>query len=86
MRVIELEISRFPCKERPYMPGSQTTQGQLDTRDSASNCAAFRNSYGVGTLRKITFAAQWLACTPPCRRFTASLTDDSARLGVDVDR
>ena len=26
------EISRFPYKELPYMPGSQTTQGRLGTR------------------------------------------------------
>src|SRR3569833_487753 len=47
--VIELEISRFPCKERPYMPGSQTTQGQMGTRDVAPTCVAFRHTYGVST-------------------------------------
>jgi hypothetical protein len=31
-------------------------------------------------------AAQWLACTIPCRRFTGTLTGDSARLGADADR
>jgi hypothetical protein len=40
----------------------------------------------VGTLRKITFAAQWLACAFPCRRFAATLADDCARLGANADR
>jgi hypothetical protein len=84
--MIELEISRFPCKERLYMPGSQTTQGRLDTRAGVSDRFAFRESYLVGTLSKITFAAQWLAYTFPCRRFTCILADAGARLGVIVDR
>jgi hypothetical protein len=33
-----------------------------------------------------TFAAQWLACTLPCRRFADTLTDACARLGADVGR
>jgi hypothetical protein len=86
MRVIELEISRFPCKERPYMPGSQTTQGRPGSRADASDRVAFRQTYGVGTLRNITFAAQWLAYTLPCRRFADILTDACARLGVNVGR
>jgi hypothetical protein len=85
-RVIELEISRFPYKELPYMPGSQTTQGRLDTRDDVSYRVAFRESYLVGTLREITFAARWLAYTLPCRRFACTLADADARLGVNVDR
>jgi hypothetical protein len=43
------------------------------------------NLYGVGTPGKITLAAQWLACTIPCRRFADILADTCARLGVDVD-
>jgi hypothetical protein len=86
VRVIELEISRFPRKELPYMPGSQTTQGRLDTCDGVSGCVAFRQSYGVGTLRKITFAARWLAYTLPCRRFACTLADADARLGANADR
>jgi hypothetical protein len=84
--VIELATSRFPYKELPYMPGSQTTQGQADTRDSASVCVAFHDTYSVGTPDKITYAAQWLAYTLPYRRFADTLTDACARLGVDVDR
>ncbi len=86
MRVIELEISRFPYKELPYMPGSQTTQGRSDTRAGVSARLAFRQTYGVGTLRFITFAAQWLAYTLPCRRFADILADACARLGVNVGR
>jgi hypothetical protein len=86
MRVIELEISRFPYKERPYMPGSQTTQGRSDARAGVSDRAAFRVNYRVGTLREITFAAQWLAYTLPCRRFADTLAGDCARLRVNVDR
>ncbi len=81
MRVIKLEISRFPHKELPYMPGSQTTQGRLDTRAGVSDRVAFRVSYLVGALRFITFAAQWLAYTLPCRRFTDILAEACARLG-----
>src|SRR5271165_5641305 len=86
MRLIELEISRFPYKERPYMPGSQTTQGRSDTRANVSDHVAFHETYGVGALRFITFAAQWLACTIPCRRFVDILADAAARLGANVDR
>ena len=86
LRVIKLEISRFPCKERPYMPGSQTTQGRWVTRADVPYRVAFRVSYRVGTLEINTYAAQWLACTLPCRRFTGALTDDGARLGADADR
>src|SRR3954471_3044179 len=32
------------------------------------------------------FAARWLACALPCRRFAAALAGDAARLGADVDR
>jgi len=68
------------------MPGSQTTQGRSDTRAGASSRVAFRETYGVGTLDEITYAARWLACTIPCRRFTGTLADDGARLGADADR
>src|SRR5258708_20142909 len=81
MRVIKLEISRFPHKELPYMPGSQTTQGRLDTRAGVSDRVAFRVSYLVGAPRFITFAAQWLAYTLPCRRFTDILAGPCPRLG-----
>ncbi len=74
-RVIELEISRFPYKELLYMPGSQTTRGQADARDSAPVCVAFHDTYGVGTPENFTYAAQWLACTLPYRRFTGTLAD-----------
>jgi hypothetical protein len=68
------------------MPGSQTTRSQTDTRDDVSVRVAFRQSYGVGTPEKITYAAQWLAYTLPCRRFTDTLAGAGARLGADADR
>jgi hypothetical protein len=40
----------------------------------------------ASALRKNPFAAQWLACTLPCRRFAPSLAADNARLGADVGR
>jgi hypothetical protein len=86
LQVIELEISRFPYKERPYMPGSQTTRGRVGARDSALTHIAFHSTYGVGTPEIITYAAQWLACTIPCRRFADALTDANARLRVNADR
>ena len=66
------------------MPGSMTTPGRADTRDSASFRVAFRTSHGVGTRDQNNFAAQWLACTLPCRRFADTLADACARLGADV--
>jgi hypothetical protein len=68
------------------MPGSQTTQGRFDTCAGVSDRVAFRVTYRVGTLSKITFAAQWLAYTLPCRRFADTLTDACARLGANVGR
>ena len=80
------EISRFPCKELSYMPGSMTTPGRADTRNNASFRVAFRPSHGVGTRDQNNFAAQWLAYALPCRRFADTLTEAYARLGADVDR
>jgi hypothetical protein len=86
LRVIELETSRFPYKERPYMPGSKTTQGRQDTRAGVSDHIAFRETYSVGTLGIITFAARWLAYMLPCRRFADILANICARLGANVGR
>ena len=86
LQVVELEISRFPYKEHPYMPGSQTTRGQTGTRDGVPVRVAFHVTYGVGTPEKNTYAAQWLACTLPCRRFADVLAGACARLGADATR
>ena len=83
-RMADLEISRFPRKERPYMPGSPTTPNQASARSCVSACIAFRRVDGVGIRNKVTFAAQWLACTLPYRRFADTLADACARLGADV--
>jgi len=43
------EISRFPRKERPYMPGSETTPGLAGARNDAPASVAFREVNNVGT-------------------------------------
>ena len=47
---------------------------------------AFRYTDSVGARDQFSFAAQWLACTFPCRRFADILTNACARLGADVGR
>ena len=68
------------------MPGSPTTPGRPGTRARAPVRVAFRDLKRVGTQKMISFAAQWLACTLPCRRFACTLANADARLGADVDR
>jgi hypothetical protein len=60
--------------------------GSAEARADASTRVAFRCSNDVGTRNYRPFAAQWLACTFPCRRFARALADTHARLGADVDR
>src|SRR3954462_6486455 len=83
-RLVRRGISRFPCNELPHMPGSSTTPGRLGARVHAPIRVAFRIRNGVGTRDNNLCEAQWLACAFPYRRFAAVLTDDRARLGVDV--
>jgi hypothetical protein len=68
------------------VPGCSTTPG----RPSACVCAlehiAFRYTDSVGTRNQFSIAAQWLACTFPCRRFADILADACARLGAEVVR
>jgi hypothetical protein len=66
------------------MPGSQTTQGPPDARNSASTGFAFRQVNNVGTLIHNAFAAPWLAYTLPYRRFADPLAEACARIGADV--
>ena len=66
------------------MPGSTTAPGRTGARNSAPVRIAFRQENGVGTQKKADFAAQWLACAIPCRRFADALADNCARLGADV--
>jgi hypothetical protein len=82
----ERETSRFPGKERSYMPVSKTTPGRPGTRDDAPVRAAFRLTHNVGTREKSSFAAQWLAYTTPYRRFAGALAGNNARLGANVGR
>ena len=80
------EISRFPRKELPHMPGSSTTPGRAAARDIASVHVAFRDFEHVGTRGSQVFAAQWLAYVLPYRRFADTLASANARLGADADR
>jgi hypothetical protein len=52
------EISRFPHKERPYMPGSQTTPGPTGARNSAPADFAFRQVNNVGNRVDNGFAGE----------------------------
>jgi DDE superfamily endonuclease len=72
--------------ERPHMPGSSTTPGRPGTRDSAPVRVVFRDLKRVDTQRYTYFAAQWLACALPCRRFALILADENARLGAEAGR
>jgi len=75
-----------PVEERPLMPGPQTTPGRAGARAGAPARVAFRIRYRVGTRDEKSFAAQWPASMLPCRRFTACLAADSARLRADGGR
>jgi hypothetical protein len=66
------------------MPGSPTTPDRADARTSAPVRFAFRLRNGVGIREERFYAAQWLACTLPCRRFADFLAEVYARLGADV--
>src|SRR3982750_4272317 len=79
-------ISRFPCQELACMPGSLTTPDRPGARAGALARVAFRFGNSVGIRNYETFAARWLACTVPCRRFVPGLAARHARLGADVDR
>ena len=68
------------------MPGSPTTPGRTGARAGAPVRVAFRVANGVGARNYRAFAARWLACALPCRRFAATLAGDDARLGADVGR
>src|SRR5262245_64673710 len=85
-QLVRLEISRFPYKERACMPGSPTTPGRLSACAGALRRLAFHYTDSVGTRNWFSIAAQWLACTYPCRRFADALTDVCARLGANVVR
>jgi hypothetical protein len=68
------------------MPGSSTTPGRPSACVGALGHIAFHYTDSVGTRNQFSIAAQWLACTIPCRRFADILTDACARLGADVVR
>jgi len=68
------------------MPGSSTTPSRPSACDDALGHVAFRYTDSVGTRNQFSIAAQWLACTSPCRRFDGLLAEACARLGVDAVR
>ena len=69
---------------RPAWP--PTTPGRPSARVGALGYVAFRYTDSVGTRDIFPMAAQWLACTFPCRRFADILANVHARLGADVVR
>ena len=60
--------------------------GSAGARADVPARMAFRYSNNVGTRNYRPFAAQWLACTFPYRRFAGPLTRTDARLGASVGR
>jgi hypothetical protein len=68
------------------MPGSTTTPSRSDACAVASDRIAFHVDDRVGARDENIYAAQWLACTYPYRRFAVLLAKNSARLGADADR
>jgi len=68
------------------MPGASATPGRPSACVGALGHIAFRYTDSVGTQDLLSIAAQWLACTFPCRRFAGILTNVCARLGADVVR
>src|SRR5215472_12943204 len=68
------------------MPGSSTSPGRESVRVGALGYIAVYYTDSLGTGDQFSFAAQWLACTLPYRRFADILADACARLGADVDR
>ena len=68
------------------MPGSPTTPGRPGARVGAPVHVAFRGLERVGARYMKYFAAQWLACALPCRRFAPTLASCNARLGANVIR
>jgi hypothetical protein len=68
------------------MPGSPTTPGRPGARACAPVRVTFHDLNRVGTRNLTSFAAQWLACAHPCRRFAFTLAGDCARLGAGAGR
>ena len=72
------EISRFPRKELPDVPGSQTTRSRWGTGDSVPHRVAFRSTDSVGAPDMIRYVAPYLARPLPCQRFAPALADRRA--------
>ena len=70
-----MEISRFPCKRLLRMPGSTTTRGRHVSCDIDTGSVAFCRTENIRT-PNLSYAGQYLACAPPCERFTSALADN----------
>ena len=68
------------------MLGSRTTPARTTARDDVAVRVAFQGEDPVGDQKFFAFAAQWPACTIPCRRFALHLAEQHARLGGGVTR
>ena len=77
---VRREISRFPRKERPHMPGSPTTPDLRGACDDAPRRVAFPLIDDVGVRDK------WLSRLNGWPMRSPADADDAARLGVDVVR
>ena len=78
--LVRHEISRFPHKERPHMPGSPTTPGRPGARDSAPVRVAFR--VGTASAPGIMYLSRlngWPMRSPVNASPTASRTPRTAR-------
>jgi hypothetical protein len=82
----ELEISRFRAKSVRACQGLRPRRVDEGLALARLIVLPSTHCYRVGTRNQISFAAQWLDCTHPCRRFADTLTGGSARLGADATR
>ena len=78
-------INRVAAFDRNRWPLWIGLGGRLPS-ESLAALPRIPHTDSVGTRNKFYFAAQWLACTFPCRRFADILADACARLGADVVR
>ena len=76
-------ISRFPLKVLTYMLRSQIARGPKASRGTDASSFAFRlvqqrrhPGVAIACAMGFNFAAQYLACTLPCQRFTLALTHE----------
>ncbi len=84
-RAVERELSRFPETKSVCTCQVLRPRWAIWTLAVVPIRVAFRQERRRRP-RSGTFAAQWLACAYPCRRFACTLTGTCARLRADADR